>query len=118
MPKQSYRAAIRQLESLRQVGQSAIILHLAEEGIRYYSRHLPLVEDRDYFYVRSRVEFEEILEDKVQGDVYAVTTLHRFLRLELPDISNELVENWERVIELPATIGDGEIIIWRKTDSG
>ena len=118
VPKQSYRAAIEALDTLRQAGQPVIVFHLAAAGIHYYSARLPGTENRDYTYTRSRDAFEAIVGNTTSGDIYAVTTLHRFLYLEFPGISKELQNNWERVRVLPATIGDGQIIIWRRTAPG
>lgn len=112
-PKQNYRAAIEYVESLRAPGQVAIAIHLTEKGVRYYSPKSAQAIDQTYFYVRSMAQFDEILAAYPVSDTLLMTTFHRALRLEKPELAARIEQDWEIAREFPATIGDGWIGVWR-----
>ncbi|NNM20046.1 MAG: hypothetical protein HKO55_02065 [Gammaproteobacteria bacterium] len=112
VPKQKYRAAIEYTESLRQSGQVVVAIHLTEVGIRYYSQIIEAAANRKYFYVRSLDRFDEVVEQYAQKDVILMTTFHRALRLEYPELQERIEQGWKVDREFPATIGDGGIAVW------
>ncbi len=113
-PKQDYRGAITFVEAERAPEETVVVLHLAEKGFRYYGDEGHLRRGSEYHYLRTQEEFERVLRAPSKGNLYAVTTLHRILRIELPEIWSELREHWERVKVLPGTLGDGEVFVWRR----
>src|SRR5262249_25797910 len=59
VPKQSYRASLDYLETLRKPDGIAIVLHVAEGGYRFYGSRYGLKEGENCFYARSPEAFEK-----------------------------------------------------------
>ena len=85
-------------------------MHLAKYGYAYYATDLdPLT-----FFVRDQNKFDRILKKSVGRRIWAITTFERALRIDFPAIDRELQEgDWIVARRIPATIGDGNILIYR-----
>lgn len=112
-PKQPYRASIQYLESQREHGDIAIVIHLAETGYRYYGKRFGLAEGKDYFYVRSVKVLDEVLSSHGERRSFLVTTFPRALHLLYPDLEARIVTGWTPARIFPGTVGDGGISVWK-----
>ncbi len=113
VPKQAYRASIQYLKEERKPGDIIIVIHLAETGYRYYGRSLGLVDGKDYFFVRSMESLDSVLSSHPGKSSFLVTTFPRALRISHPDLNERIAKGWISVRTFPATVGDGEISIWK-----
>lgn len=112
-PKQAYYEAVEYIEQEKISTTKVIIVFTAEAGIAYYhEKYLSDGADDNYIYVRDIDLFNTELSKAANNPTYIVTTFHRALSMQLPDILNELTEHWQRVKVFPATVGDGNIAIW------
>ena len=112
-PKQNYRGAIGYLEEIRRPGDVVVPIYLADWGYLYYGEQWGLESGRDYFSIRSMEAFEAILADHCPDRVFLVTTFHRGLRLDFPEIYERIEREWEVIRTFPGTMGDGAVSIWR-----
>jgi mannosyltransferase len=112
VPKQPYRQAINYVESVRGSGV-IIVAHLAEAGYRYYATRQGLVENRDFFVVRSVKALDNVLASHPNRAAYVVTTLSRFLHVAEPELEARISAGWVEDRTFPATIGNGDITVWR-----
>lgn len=113
VPKQNFSAPVEFLEEVRKPGQIVIAIHTAELGIRHATRHLNAVENVDYFYVRSVPKLKAVMSTYAPEDVFLVTTFPRALRIEHPDLADEIGQTWQVIKTYPGTIGDGDVSVWR-----
>lgn len=114
VPKQAYRASIQYLEAERKPDEIVIVIHLAELGYRYYGQRFGLKEGEDYFFVRSVQALDAVLSAQSTKRSFLVTTFPRALRLSYPDLDARIAKNWQVLRTFPATIGDGEISVWKQ----
>jgi len=112
-PKQPYRASLEQVQSLRQGAGIVVAIHTARLGYEYYGPAFGLVAGHDLFFADSDAELAAILAEHGQAGAFLVTCLPRFLHLDHPEIEARLENDWVAIRTFPATIGDGEITIWR-----
>jgi hypothetical protein len=113
VPKQAYRASIQYLEAQRKSDEIVIVIHLAEKGYQYYGQRFGLKEGEDYFCVRSVQALDAVLSAHSAKRSFLVTTFPRALRLSYPDLEARIAKNWQVIRTFPATIGDGEISLWK-----
>jgi len=113
VPKQSYRASLEYLEELRKPDGIVIVVYLAEAGYRYYGLRAGLKEGENCFFVRSLAALETTLANHRGRRNFLVTTFSRNLRLSYPDLNARISQGWDIARTFPATIGDGEISVWR-----
>ena len=114
VPKQSYRASLQYIAAVRQPGESIIAAYLSEPGFRFYGDRFGLKEGRDWFPVRSVESLDSILSMKHGHSSFVVTTFTRALRISRPDLWQRISEGWASDRTFPATIGDGEISVWKE----
>ena len=114
VPKQSYRTSLEYIEANRKPGEIILAVHLAEGGYRFYAKEFNLKEDTDFFAVRSVKMLDSILASHDGHGAYLVTTLPRGLHLTHPDLEARIAQDWEVIQTFPATVGDGEISVWRQ----
>lgn len=114
IPKQPYRASLRYLRSQLQSDDIVLAVYLVELGYRYYGGQFGLVEGRNCFFVRSEEAFDSVLSSHREGRVFLVTTFPRALRISYPSLNARIQNHWEVARTFPATIGDGEISVWRR----
>jgi len=112
-PKQSYRALLTHLESVRSPSDLVVVAHYAEGGCRYYSRRLGLDTAR-FRYARTADQFNAVLAEEPQARVWVLSTFSRAFRVDEPDFERRLQEGWVVERRFPATIGDGQTTIWRQ----
>jgi hypothetical protein len=114
VPKQSYRASLQYIAAVRQPGEPIIAAYLSESGFRFYGGRFGLKEGRDWFPVRSVESLDSILSMKHGHSGIVVTTFTRALRISRPDLWQRISEGWALDRTFPATIGDGEISVWKE----
>jgi hypothetical protein len=111
-PKQSYRSAIRYLESTRTSDDKVVVVYAAEGGIRYYLRRTGARDTAAYTYARTVPKFDSAVSNPQTKLV--VTTFPRVLHADLPDVYHHIEREWRAKQVFPATIGDGEITVWER----
>lgn len=114
VPKQPYRAALEFVEQARRPDGIVIVIHVAETGFRFYGQRAHIREGTDYFYARSADVVDAILAANPGRPSLLVTTFRRALRSDVPDLDKRIARDWRIEQEFPATIGDGEIAVWRE----
>lgn len=114
VPKQPYRASLEYIAAERKPGEIIVGIHLIEKGYRFYGKAFGFEENRDWFSVRSVAELDRVLSSHRAKENILVTTFPRALRLSYPDLYQRISEGWVQAETFPATIGDGEITVWRQ----
>lgn len=114
VPKQSYRSAIEYAESRTEAGALVIVVHLARGGYLHYGPQSGLREDQDWYFVDSLADLEATLAEHPGRPRLLVTTFPRALRLSRPQLAERISRDWVPARTFPATIGDGEISVWRE----
>lgn len=112
-PKQSYRSSLEYIEKIRQSNDIVIVIHLAEAGYHYYGQRFGIEEGKNYFFVRSVEALDEVLSAHAGKNSLIVTTFPRALRITYPDLNARIKQGWSVIRTFPATIGDGQISVWR-----
>ena len=112
-PKQPYRASLEHVCSLRQGDEIVVAIHTARSGYAYYGPGFGLRAGHDLFFADSDAELAAILAEHGQAGAFLVTCLHRLLHLDHPQIEARLENDWDAIRTFPATIGDGQITVWR-----
>lgn len=113
VPKQPYRASLAYVEVARAPEDIVIAIHLAEGGVRYYAPRIDLDSGATY-YARTVESLDAILAAHPSRPSWLVTTFPRALRLGVPELDARIKRDWEVVRTFPATIGDGQISVWRQ----
>lgn len=114
VPKQAYLKSLEYIESIRQPDEIVVAIHLIKAGYLYYEPQVGLKEGEDIFHVRSVDALENVLAlHEGQGTIMA-TTFPRALRMTLPDLDARIKGDWHVIQAFPATIGDGQIMVWRQ----
>jgi hypothetical protein len=113
VPKQSYRASIEYLEELLKPDGIAVVIYIAEGGYSFYGPHYGLEEGKNCFYARTPAAFEKTLAEHRGQRIFLVTTFARILRITFPDINDRISREWVPARTFPATVGDGEVTVWR-----
>ena len=106
------RGALHYVESARGADGVVVVVHLAQLGFRFYGERLGVRADQHYVYVRSVSDFERVVAEHVDTRVVLVTTLHRALRTELPELHRRIEEDWQPTQRFRGTLGDGDIVVW------
>ena len=109
LPKQDYLGALREVRELARDQDRVLAAGQAGFGItRYYDPDFPFVMD-----------LEGLLKVEAEGRrVWVVTTLERGLASSRPELLRHLHREYERVLVLPGTVGDGAMRIYlREPDS-
>lgn len=114
VPKQPYLTSMKYIEAQRKPGEIILAVHYAEHGYRFYAKELNLIEDMDFFSVRSVEKLDSVLAQHKGNGVFLVTTLQRSFHFALPELEARIEKDWEVVEIFPATIGDAEVRLWRQ----
>ena len=117
-PKQDFRGAVGYIHHNRSSDVDVAVIHVAESGMRYYQSELTESEGQStFFYTRSMPELNALISSASRGrrELWIVTTFHRALALDHPEIFNLLQSDWRVDVEFPGTIGDGDIRLWRRS---
>ncbi len=110
--KQPFRASLAFLQAERHPGDMVISVFLTDLAYEYYGAGFGL-NDGNCTYARTQEAFDAALATHPRDKLFIVTTLHRILELELPKLVERLKSEWEPVRVFQATLGDGEVIVWR-----
>ena len=113
VPKQSYRASIGYLESVRKADEIVLVVYNAERGYRYYLDRMGVQSKGTYFYVRSVDSLDAVLSAHRGQASHVVLTFPRSLHFHSEELESRLMDGWTRTRSFPATVGDGAISIWR-----
>jgi hypothetical protein len=117
VPKQSYRASIEYLETLRKSDGIAIVIYVAEGGYRLYGPRYGLKDGENCFFARTPAAFEKTLAEHPGQPIFLITTFARSLRITFPDLNARIAQGWIPARTFPSTIGDGEVTVWRPRQS-
>jgi hypothetical protein len=117
VPKQDYAGAVRRLASERRPGDIVIVVFLAEQGYKFYAEQMGRSADPDCYYVRDPALFRQIVADHPGRQIWLVSTFERALRLDVPEIAEEMKSGWEIDHRFPGAIGDGDVLIYRRGPS-
>ncbi len=104
-PKQNYQAALEYIQNNSQPGDD-----VTTAGITDFVYH-------QYFKTtwKSIKSLDELIQiEENAGQTWAVVTFPKVLIAENPDVFQYLMDNYVQQIKFPATVGDGEIIIYVK----
>jgi len=112
VPKQSYRASLKYLESTRKPDEIVIVIYIAEKGYLYYGKRFGIRDGQDYFFVRSVESLDAVLSSHPGRRSYLVTTFPRALHIYSPELEARISSGWKVARSFPATIGDGQISVW------
>jgi hypothetical protein len=110
--KQPFRASLAYLQAERRPGDVVVAVYLTDEGSRYYGSAFGF-DDTNLYAARTQEAFDSLLAEHPHDRIWIVTTLHRILSLTYPKLVAELRADWTPVRVFPATIGNGEITVWR-----
>jgi len=111
-PKQSYRAPLRYLDSVRSPDDLVLVVHYAEAGFKYYARRLRM--DTTHFRdVRTTEALDAALAEFPGARVWLLSTFPRALNVDRPDLERRLQAGWIVDRRFPGTIGDGQTMVWR-----
>jgi len=117
LPKQDYVSAVHQLAAQRHQGDIVIVVYLAEQGYRFYADKPDRPADPDCYYVRDTALFRRIVAEHPGQQIWLVSTFERALRLDLPEIAEEIRSGWEIDHRFKGAIGDGDVLIYRRKTS-
>lgn len=119
VPKQPYRDSLQYLEGERNADEIVIVVYTAEKGVRYYGERLgiDMNEGENYYFVRTEQAFDQVLAENPEKQPFIITTFPRALSLKLPEIREQIANSGTLMRNFPATIGDGQISIWRMSDA-
>jgi len=110
--KQPFRASLAFLQTERRPGDVVISVYLTDLAYQYYGAKFGL-NDANCIYARTQEAFDAALAAHPRDKIFIVTTLHRILGLALPNLVARLRSEWEPVRVFQATLGDGEVMVWR-----
>ena len=116
VPKQSYRASLAYAASERKPGEIVIAIHTAGRGCSYYGEPAGFKEDEDLFLADSLEALERVLSAHNQQGALLITSMPRALHLVHPDMEARIEDGWQVAHTFPATIGDGQISVWRQRE--
>lgn len=114
VPKQPYRTSLEYIKANRQPGEIIIAVNLMEAGYRYYGKEFGLQEDIDFFIIHSEKMLDDVLSKSDQNNQYLVTTFFRGQSATHPELMARIQQDWMVVKTFPATLGDGEVTVWRQ----
>lgn len=117
-PKQPTRASLDWVLARKQPDDLVVTSYLAEWGVRVYGPAVGLEEGKSFLAARSLDDLTSIERRHPGRGIWLLMTFPRALRLELPDLDRHIAANYEALATFPASIGDGEIIIWKQRSSG
>jgi len=111
-PKQPFRASLQYIQTERRPGDVVVSVFLTDGGYRYYGKEFGLNDANTYF-ARTEEEFDRALAAHPRERIFIATTLHRILGVSQPNLWERIRSEWRPVRVFPATIGGGELTVWR-----
>jgi hypothetical protein len=112
-PKQSIRQSLTWLGAHKEPRELVGAVYLAEWPLRFYGPPVGLEEGRTFFIVRSVDQLEQLEQRSPDGRIWLVLTFPRALRLDFPELDRYIRDHYDVQETFPATIGDGEMSVWR-----
>ena len=88
-------------------------ISLARWGLRYYGPRVGLREHEDFVVVDTVEQFEALRRERGDGQLWVVTTLWRWSRLDAPELLDAVERDFQAVKIFDGTLGDGEVTMWR-----
>lgn len=113
-PKQAYRAAIRYIEAQRGAAEQVIVVYPAVGGFRYYLGKQGVRDTADYRFVTTASEYQSAFQSLHPRQGLLTTTLLRVLRSDTPLLADRIIRDWVPVRTFRGTVGDGDILVWRR----
>jgi len=113
IPKQSFRAAIAAFTARAKPRDALVAVYQADRGFDYYTRRLGLAGDGRFYSTRTLSGFDSLGTALSGRRVYVATTFERAFKVESPDLWNRVASGWNPIESFPATIGYGEITLWK-----
>lgn len=113
-PKQSNRASLRWVMDHKEADDPVVAIFLAEWGVRFYGPQFGLRENETFWAVRSEEGLKAVEDDHPGKTVWLLTTLPRALHMMYPALERDIADNYRLERSFPATIGGGEIGVWRR----
>lgn len=112
-PKQPTRASLEWVVDQMSPGDTLVTAYLAEWGPRFYAPSMGLEEGRSFLVARSLETLVTIEEERSDHPLFLLTTFHRAVSRDRTDLWEHILENYREIKTFPATIGNGEVTVWR-----
>jgi hypothetical protein len=116
-PKQPNRESLNWVLARKQPGDPLVAIFLAEWGVRFYGPDLGLRENASFWAVRSEEALEDVENSHPGKTIWLLTTLPRALHMMYPALERHIADRYRREQTFPATVGGGEISVWRSAVS-
>lgn len=113
-PKQPNRASLQWVMEHKSPGDPVVAIFLAEWGVRFYGPQVGLRENETFWAVRSEEGLKQVEDSHPGKTVWLLTTLPRALHMMYPGLERDIVGKYRLEQSFPATIGGGEISVWRR----
>lgn len=113
VPKQPNRESLDWVLAQKKTDDPLVAIFLAEWGVRFYGPGLGLRENETYWAVRSQEALQDIERSHPGKTIWLMTTLPRALHMMYPALERHITDHYRRERTFPATIGGGEISVWR-----
>ena len=113
MPKQPTRVSAEWLVGQQGDEDTVAAISLARWGLRYYGPKVGLREHEDFVVVDTAELFEALRRERGDGQLWVVTTLRRWSRLDAPELLDAVERDFQAVEIFDGTLGDGQVTIWR-----
>jgi hypothetical protein len=113
-PKQPNRASLRWVMEQKGPDDPVVAIFLAEWGVRFYGPQFGLRENETFWAVRSEQGLKDVEDSHPGKTVWLLTTLPRALHMMYPGLEREIADHYRLERSFPATIGGGEIGVWRR----
>lgn len=116
-PKQPNRESLNWVLAQKKSEDLLVAVFVAEWGVRFYGPGLGLREGKSFWAIRSQEALQDIENNHPGKTVWLLTTLPRALHLTYPALERYISDHYQRQQTFPATIGGGEISVWRRSRS-
>ena len=113
IPKQPTRVSAEWLVGQQGDDDTVAAISLARWGLRYYGPRVGLREHEDFVVVDTAEQFEALRRERGDGQLWVVTTLRRWSRLDAPELLDAVERDFQAVEIFDGTLGDGQVTIWR-----
>jgi hypothetical protein len=113
VPKQPFRATIAAFQQKAGPNDALVAVYQADRGFDLYTHRLGLTGQNRYFWTRTVGGFDSLGTALAGRRMWVATTFERAFRVEYPTLWSRVENGWTRVQTLPATVGNGEITLWK-----
>ena len=112
-PKQPNRESLNWVLAQKKPDDPLVAISLTEWGVRFYGPGLGLRENESFWSVRSQEALQDVEKNHPGKAIWLMTTLPRALHMMYPALDRYITDHYRREQIFPATIGGGEISVWR-----